>query len=737
MARDVIIALCQATGGGLLVAGFAFLFCRAIGKLTAPVRFWLWWLVGAKFLMGFVFAMMGVTALKVPVLKAEHYYTLRGFAKQTVAQAGRAATVPLTNAPPKSIPPSERVGIVATKVVPQAAYRLSTFRWSTLRRLAEHAIIPWLIPIVSLYLLGLFVVIWRNVSGAFAIKRLVAGAEVCENVSTLADVRMVAEKFAMRDVPILRVSMRTSAPFVVGLFRPTIVFPASFLAEQPVTRQMALAHEIAHIQRRDLFWEIVPVLLRTVFWFLPPAHYTANEITSAREEACDILAIATCGSSPSLYGALLIRVAQRACSPLPAMAMASPASRGFGQIKRRLRTLSREGSGKPVPLFWRGVALVLLGAQATATILPLRPALARAAEVARAALPTPELPRYTITDLGTLGGKDSGAFSVNDAGQVVGTAQVYPSGNRGHAFLWNGDRIQDLTSGSVFRHSQGVAIADNGYVAGFAYRSSYRSGQQSAFIWNGSRRVYLPPAKGFRFSRAESVSESGFHNDRPTIAVVGASLTGGTDKRGATVAQATLWQHNRVSNLGTLGGAHSFALAVNASGTIVGKADLPDAGDGTRRTHPFVWNADYGAMYDLGTLGGNFGAACAISENGTVVGYAQTGQGKVHAFAVSASSGDKLRDLGTLPDSETSLAYAVNAHGVIVGQSSSSNQTGHAVVWTSANSKPIDLNKYVVPSVASPDWHLETARDINSHGQIVGQGIIGGKRHAFLLTPTN
>jgi hypothetical protein len=68
MRADVMIALCQATGGGLLVAGFAFLACRAIGKLTAPVRFWLWWLVGQSS-NGFVLAMMGVSALRVPILR--------------------------------------------------------------------------------------------------------------------------------------------------------------------------------------------------------------------------------------------------------------------------------------------------------------------------------------------------------------------------------------------------------------------------------------------------------------------------------------------------------------------------------------------------------------------------------------------------------------------------------------------------------------------------------------------
>ncbi len=740
MARDVIIALCQATGGGMLLAAFAFCACRAVGKLTAPARFWLWWLVGAKFLVGLVFAVMGVSALRVPVLKAEHYYTLTGLAKKTVARASR----PAPGAPEKErgvVPPSAKIsGTVATKVLPHAAFSLSTFRFSVLRREAARAAIPYLLPVMSLYLLGVLVVAWRGIAGALVVRRLVAGAEVCENEATCDDLRAVNARLAPNCSPGLRVSLRTSAPFVVGWLRPTIVLPAAFLAEQPATRRMALAHEVAHIRRGDLYWEVVPVLLRTLFWFLPPAHYVANEISAAREEACDLLAIAVCDSTPSIYGSLLIRVAERAQSPLPVMAMAAPASRGFHQIKRRLRTLAREGSGAPVPVLWRAVAVGLLAAQGTATILPLRPVLARAANAARAALPITGAPRYAITDLGTLGGNDSGAFGVNDDGHVVGTAQVFPRGTRGHAFLWDGDGIQDLTSGSIYRHSQAVAVADNGYVAGSAYRSSYRSGQQNAFLWNGSRRLYLPPAKGFRFSRAEGISGEGFDGGgaSPVVAVVGASLTGGTDTRGATAARATLWRDNTVTDLGTLGGTHSFALAVNGTGTVVGKADLLDDAAGSRRTHPFVRGPGDSAMRDLGTLGGRAGAACAVAEDGTVVGYAQTGQGAVHAFVAAPGSGGgayRPRDLGALPGGVTSAAYSLNERGSIVGQSSLPGQTGRAVLWVTPDDKPVDLNEYLAPSASRAGWHLETARAINAHGQIVGQGIVGGKRHAFLLTP--
>ena len=49
---------------------------------------------------------------------------------------------------------------------------------------------------------------------------------------------------------------------------------------------------------------------------------------------------------------------------------------------------------------------------------------------------------YTITDLGTLGGDESGAYGINDSGQVVGQAQKASGQKR--AFLYESGTMTDL-----------------------------------------------------------------------------------------------------------------------------------------------------------------------------------------------------------------------------------------------------------------------------------------------------
>ena len=102
-------------------------------------------------------------------------------------------------------------------------------------------------------------------------------------------------------------------------------------------------------------------------------------------------------------------------------------------------------------------------------------------------------------------------------------------------------------------------------------------------------------------------------------------------------------------------------------------------------------------------------------------------------------------DLGDLPGgTDVSKANAINAHGVVVGQSQSTLGQ-HAFVWSPivANGtvgSMLDLNSLVEP-VSAFGWTLDRATGINEMGQITGYGQFnssggsGGVGHAFLLTP--
>jgi probable HAF family extracellular repeat protein len=89
----------------------------------------------------------------------------------------------------------------------------------------------------------------------------------------------------------------------------------------------------------------------------------------------------------------------------------------------------------------------------------------------------------------------------------------------------------------------------------------------------------------------------------------------------------------RPIDLGTLGGNNSSAIAVNATGQVVGYSELRDGS-----THAFSWT-EQGGMIDLGTLGGQYSVANAVNASGQVVGWSTTADGIQHAFTWTRRAG--------------------------------------------------------------------------------------------------
>jgi len=140
--------------------------------------------------------------------------------------------------------------------------------------------------------------------------------------------------------PNVRLCPATSVPALVGLIRPVILLPASFLrgaSEKEV--RMVLAHEMAHLRRRDLTWAWLGVALRAAFFFHPLAWLAWREANLADEAACDELALAAMGGSRREYGLLILRLATG--QPLSASFAAVAAAGSADSVRRRIDNLAR------------------------------------------------------------------------------------------------------------------------------------------------------------------------------------------------------------------------------------------------------------------------------------------------------------------------------------------------------------------------------------------------------------
>jgi probable HAF family extracellular repeat protein len=58
-------------------------------------------------------------------------------------------------------------------------------------------------------------------------------------------------------------------------------------------------------------------------------------------------------------------------------------------------------------------------------------------------------PQYGVTDLGTLGGVESSANSINDSGQIAGWSRINTTNSNYHAVRWTGTTPFELATLAV------------------------------------------------------------------------------------------------------------------------------------------------------------------------------------------------------------------------------------------------------------------------------------------------
>lgn len=313
---------------------------------------------------------------------------------------------------------------------------------------------------------------------------------------------------------------------------------------------------------------------------------------------------------------------------------------------------------------------------------------------------------YTVTNIGTLGGNDSVALSINDYGEVVGYSKT--AEGEIHAFRYFRDAIFDLSTLGG-KDSYAYVITNSGILLGDARTPD---GGLHPFTGSPNSPLFNLGGKAHLFSSARGANNVG--------QVVGFKLI--TDEHGQLHKRAYLYTTNRTIDLGTFGGKQSDAVAINDAGEVVGHL-YTQYHDGPKRAVLY----QTGKVVELGTFGGNVSIGVAINAVGQVAGYATLPGGDQRAFLFAHG---KMKNLGTLPGGTQSFAYGLDDRGRVVGASDAKDSALRAVIYSDGVIQ--DLNK-LIP--ADSGWTLTEAKAINESGQIVGYGFFDGERRAFLLTP--
>jgi beta-lactamase regulating signal transducer with metallopeptidase domain len=108
-----------------------------------------------------------------------------------------------------------------------------------------------------------------------------------------------------RAVRLLR-SALVEVPAVIGWLRPVVLIPMSALSGLPPRQlECILAHELAHIWRRDYLMNLLQVIAETLLFYHPAVWWVSRQIRLERENCCDDIAVRLTGDRLAYARALV------------------------------------------------------------------------------------------------------------------------------------------------------------------------------------------------------------------------------------------------------------------------------------------------------------------------------------------------------------------------------------------------------------------------------------------------
>ncbi|MEJ1143238.1 M56 family metallopeptidase [Stenotrophomonas sp. CCNWLW162] len=337
----------------VLLVALVYGVCRALPSLSAATRCRLWWLVSLQAVLGLFWSQ----PLQLAWLPAPQAVAI------TATDVAADLVYPLA--------PEASAQLLAA--MPMPAADVPAVAW-------------WTVALAALWMSGVLLMALRTFGEWRRCRALLAAAYPCEDQALVQALQLAADAHGVRPAPRLWMSTQVDAPQLVGPFRPVLLLPAGDNALQGDALDLALTHELQHLQRRDLQWGLLPALAQHLFFFHPLLRLSVREYAQAREEAVDAAVVGQHGASRQAYGRLLL---QLGVAPQPHLGVASAAP-NTTSLKRRLLSLqSRRSCPRILAMALTAIVVVVGVAPMRLVAAPVPPAPPAPPAAPKAVVPPP------------------------------------------------------------------------------------------------------------------------------------------------------------------------------------------------------------------------------------------------------------------------------------------------------------------------------------------------------------
>jgi beta-lactamase regulating signal transducer with metallopeptidase domain len=232
-----------------------------------------------------------------------------------------------------------------------------------------RAAMPWLL---LAWLLGVGLCLARLAGGIVRLHALRRRSTVAPAAVT-REVALLARRLGITRSTEVRASGDGGIPLTFGALRPVVLLPSRFAGDlRPDQMRLVLAHELAHIARRDYLVNLAQCVLEALLFFHPAVHWLSRTAREEREYCCDDLAATVAGNRREVAQALV--ALEEAVGTRSARSLA-PAATGGSLLRRIERLVATAPPPGRVPtmlslgVLMIAVPLVVLATPASARIV--------------------------------------------------------------------------------------------------------------------------------------------------------------------------------------------------------------------------------------------------------------------------------------------------------------------------------------------------------------------------------
>ncbi|WP_266203505.1 M56 family metallopeptidase [Pontibacter kalidii] len=235
------------------------------------------------------------------------------------------------------------------------AIRINASFWTDPLGVAQVYFEQHLPLLVTLWLLGLVLMSVRFIGGLAYTQRLRHYKTTALGEQWQQKLNGLQKRLGMQQAVRLAESALVQVPMAIGVAKPVILLPMGAVTGLTQAQVEAiLAHELAHILRKDYLLNLVQSVVDMLYFYHPAMWWVSGVVRAEREHCCDDVAVALCGDSLTYARALTELEAMR-MPAAPGMAVAFSGQRG--SLMNRIRRLV----GQPLkPTFTEGFAAGLV-----------------------------------------------------------------------------------------------------------------------------------------------------------------------------------------------------------------------------------------------------------------------------------------------------------------------------------------------------------------------------------------